>query len=174
MSTATLEEIAELRALCDYYDLEGRQILARYLNSELLSVYNGAGPDSWHDWSRKTLTAVMRLYQPVVLIHDVQFHESDGTLGTFDKVVADWKRNTRKIFDAEYPLWTWRMLRPSCRAERAYWYSVMQASNLSISGDIAYAAWQDAYERRLDKGEIARSQDCEIARSRDTKGMCNE
>ena len=164
MSTATLEEIAELRRLCTDYDLDGRQILDGYLNSELTHIYNGAGPDSWHDWSRKTLTAVMRLYQPVVLIHDVQFHESDGTLGTFDKVVADWKRNTRKIFDAEYPLWTWRMLRPSYRAERAYWYSVMQASNLGISGDIAYAAWQDAYKRMPDKGEIARSQDCEIAR----------
>ena len=148
-NTATLEEIAELRSLCTDYDLDGRQILDGYLNSELTHIYNGAGPDSWHYWSRKTLTDFMTLYKPVVLIHDVQFHESDGTLGTFDKVVADWKRNTRKIFDAEYPLWTWRMLRPSYRAERAYWYSVMQASNLGISGDIAYAAWQDAYERRL-------------------------
>lgn len=150
-TTATPDEIAELRALCDYYDLEGRQILARYLNSELTHIYNGAGPDSWHDWSRKTLTAVMRLYKPVVLIHDVQFHESDGTRETSDKVVADWKRNTRKILDAEYPLWTWRMLRPSYRAERAYWYSVMQASNLGISGTTAYNAWLDAYKRRIQK-----------------------
>ena len=148
-STATLEEIAELRGLCTDYDLDGRQILDGYLNSELAHIYNGAGPDSWHDWSRKTLTDFMTLYKPVVLIHDVQFHESDGTLGTFDKVVAEWKRNTRKIFDVEYPLWTWSMFRPPYRAERAYWYSVMQASNLGISGDIAYAAWQDAYERRL-------------------------
>lgn len=150
-STATLEKIAELRRLCTDYDLDGRQILDGYLNSELLSVYNGAGPDSWHDWSRKTLTDFMTLYKPVVLIHDVQFHESDGTLGTFNKVVADWKRNTRKIFDAEYPLWTWRMLRPSYRAERAYWYSVMQASNLGISGTTACNAWLDAYERRIQK-----------------------
>ena len=59
MSTATLEEIAELRRLCTDYDLDGRQILDGYLNSELTHIYNGAGPDSWHDWSRKTLTAVM-------------------------------------------------------------------------------------------------------------------
>lgn len=151
MSTATIEEIAELRAFCDSYDLEGRQILARYLNSELTHIYNGAGPDSWSDWSRKTLTAVMRLYQPVVLIHDVQFHEADGELETFNKGVADWKRNTRKIFDAEYPLWTWRILKPSYRAERAYWYSVMKASNLGISGSKACDAWLDAYERRMRK-----------------------
>ena len=150
-NTATLEEIAELRKLCTDYDLDGRQILDGYLNSELTHIYNGAGPDSWHDWSRKTLTDFMTLYKPVVLIHDVQFHESDGTLGTFDKAVADWKRNTRKIFDAEYPLWTWRMLRPSYRAERAYWYSVMQASNLGISSTTAYNAWLDAYKRRLDE-----------------------
>ena len=138
MSTATLDEIAELRALCDSYDLEGRQILARYLNSELTHIYNGAGPDSWHDWSRKTLTAVMRLYQPVVL-------------ETFNATVRIWERNTRKIFDAEYPLWTWRMLRPSYRAERAYWYGVMKASNLGISGSKACDAWLDAYERRMRK-----------------------
>lgn len=153
MSTATLDEIAELRALCDSYDLEGRQILARYLNSELTHIYNGAGPDSWHDWSRKTLTAVMRLYQPVVMIHDVQFHESDGELETFNATVRIWERNTRKIFDAEYPLWTWRMLRPSYRAERAYWYGVMKASNLGISGSKACDAWLDACKRRLDCGK---------------------
>lgn len=82
-STATIEEIAELRRLCTDYDLDGRQILDGYLNSELTHIYNGAGPDSWHDWSRKTLTDFMCLYKPLVLIHDVQFHESDGTLETF-------------------------------------------------------------------------------------------
>ena len=74
--TATLEEIAELRRLCTDYDLDGRQILDGYLNSELTHIYNGAGPDSWHDWSRKTLTDFMCLYKPLVLIHDVQSHES--------------------------------------------------------------------------------------------------
>ena len=150
-TTATLEEIDELRSLCKGYDLDGRQILDGYLNSELTHIYNGAGPDSWHDWSRKALTDFMTLYKPVVLIHDVQFHESDGTLGTFDKVVSDWKSNTRKIFDAKYPLWTWSMLRPSYRAERAYWYSVMHASNLGISCTTAYNAWLDAYKRRIQK-----------------------
>ena len=150
-TTATLEEINELRSLCTDYDLDGRQILCNYLNSELTHIYNGAGPDSWHDWSRKTLTDFLSLYKPVVLIHDVQFHESDGTREAFDKTVSDWKRNTRKILDAKYPLWTWRMLRLSYRAERAYWYSVMRASALGISGTPAYNAWLDAYKRRIQK-----------------------
>ena len=145
------EKLKELILTARRLKLEHVEILDKYSITEISRIYNGAGPDSWHDWSRKTLTAVMRLYQPVVLIHDVQFHESDGTLETFNKVVADWKRNTRKIFDAEYPLWTWRMLRPSYRAERAYWYSVMQASNLGISGTTACNAWLDAYKRRIQK-----------------------
>ena len=33
-STATLEEIAELRRLCTDYGLDGRQILDGYLNSD--------------------------------------------------------------------------------------------------------------------------------------------
>lgn len=149
--TATLEEIAELRKRCNDYNLDGREIIDGYLNSELIHIYNGAGPDSWHDWSRNTLTDFMRLYTPVVLIHDVQFHESDGTREAFDKTVSNWKSNTRKIFNAKYPLWTWSMLRPSYRAERAYWYSVMRASNLGISCTTAYNAWLDAYKRRIQK-----------------------
>ena len=147
----SVSEIAKLRAACGDYQLDGREVLIPYTDAELSHIYNGAGPDRWLPLARDVLTSLMMLYKPVVLIHDVQFEHSDGTLETFNKVVADWKRNTRKIFDAEYPLWTWRMLRPSYRAERAYWYSVMQASNLGISGTTACNAWLDAYERRIQK-----------------------
>ena len=151
-STTELEtELAFLRFECGRYNLDGREILDRYTDAELSTIYNGAGPDSWKPIARDILTDLMKLFKPEILLHDVQFEESDGTRETFDHVTDLWKRNCRKIFDSEYPLWTWRMLRPSYRAERAYWYSVMQASNLGISGDIAYAAWLDAYERRIQK-----------------------
>ena len=148
MSTATLDEIAELRALCDSYDLEGRQILARYLNSELVSIYNGAGPDRWLPLARDVLTSLMMLYKPVVLIHDVQFEHSDGTEAGFQHTVACWRHNIRVIFDDQYPLWTLKMLHREYRLRRAYWWSVMQATTIAISGDEARKAWIDAHNRR--------------------------
>ncbi len=148
MSTATLEEIAELRRLCDVYKLDGRQVLARYLNSELVSIYNGAGPDSWLPLARDALTALMTLYKPLVLIHDVQFHESDGSVVGFAYTVECWRHNIRVIFDDQYPLWTLKMLYREYRLRRAYWWSVMQATTIAISGDEARKAWIDAHNRR--------------------------
>lgn len=58
-------------------------------------------------------------------------------------------RNIRVIFDDNYPLWTWRwLLSREYRLRRAYWWSVMQAATIAISGDEARKAWIDAHNRR--------------------------
>ncbi len=141
-------ELAFLRFECGRYDLAGREILDRYTDAELSTIYNGAGPDSWKPIAREILTELMKLFKPEILLHDVQFEESDGTRETFERVTELWKRNCRKIFDSEYPLWTWKILKRSYRLERAYWWGVMQAGNLAISGGAAFSAWQEAYERK--------------------------
>lgn len=144
---ATPEKIQHLRELCDKYGLEGRTVLERYTNEELSeNIYNGAGPDSWIPGAREVLTKLMSLFEPVVLIHDVQFSESDALHETFERTVDVWKQNCKKIFDAEYPLWTWRQLSASYRRRRAYWYGVMQAGNLAISTHAAFKAWTAAHK----------------------------
>ena len=147
-STATLEEIAELRRLCTDYDLDGRQILDGFPNSGLAHIYNGAGPDRWLPLARDVLTSLMMLYKPVVLIHDVQFDHSDGTEAGFQHTVDCWRHNIRVIFDDQYPLWTLKMLHREYRLRRAYWWGVMQAATIAISGDEARKAWIDAHNRR--------------------------
>lgn len=145
------DEIARLRELCLIYELEAADILDKYSNSALArEVYNGAGPDAWDPKARAALTAAMRLFKPVVLIHDTQFFESDATHESFAETVRIWKANTRKIFDAEYPLRTLKMLLRSYRAERAYWWSVMEASNSAIGGNAAYQAYRNAFLHRKD------------------------
>lgn len=141
-------ELSHLRMECGKYNLAGREILDRYTDAELSTIYNGAGPDSWKPIAREILTELMKLFKPEILLHDVQFEESDGTRETFERVTELWKRNCRKIFDSEYPLWTWKILKRSYRLERAYWWGVMQAGNLAISGGAAFSAWQKAYERK--------------------------
>ena len=91
----------------------------------------------------------MMLYKPVVLIHDVQFEHSDGSEPGFQHTVACWRHNIRVIFDDNYPLWTWRwLLSREYRLRRAYWWGVMQAATIAISGDEARKAWIDAHNRR--------------------------
>ena len=140
---ATSEEIARLREQCLAYDLEGAEILENYTNSALaLDVYNGAGPDSWVPAAREILTNAMSLFAPVVLIHDAQFTESTGSREGFEETVHCWTVNTRKIFDAEFPLWTLKMLKRAYRVERAYWWGVMKASHAAT--ETAFEAYQAA------------------------------
>ena len=146
---ATPEKIQQLRELCDKYGLEGRGVLEKYTNGELSEkIYNGAGPDSWIPGAREVLTKLMSLFEPVVLIHDVQFSESDALHETFERTVEMWKQNCKKIFNAEYPLWTWRQLLPSYRMARAKWLAVMTAANAAISGSAAFKAWCAAHSAR--------------------------
>ena len=143
---ATAEHLKKLMELCEKYELEGLRTVEKYTLEELARIYNGAGPDSWIPAARDVLTDLMELFEPVVLIHDVQFSESDALHETFERTVDVWKRNCKKIFDAEYPLWTWRQLSASYRRRRAYWYGVMQAGNLAISTRAAFKAWTAAHK----------------------------
>ena len=142
---ATPEEIARLREQCLAYDLEGAEILEKYTNSALArDVYNGAGPDSWVSAAREILTKAMSLFSPAVLIHDAQYTESNGSREGFEETVRFWVVNTRKIFDAEFPLWTLKMLKRTYRVERAYWWGVMKTSNAAIATETAFEAYQAA------------------------------
>ncbi len=145
---ATAEHLKKLMELCEKYELEGVRTVEKYTLEELAQIYNGAGPDSWIPAARDVLTELMELFEPVVLIHDVQFSESDALHETFERTVDVWKQNCKKIFDAEYPLWTWRQLSASYRRRRAYWYGVMQAGNLAISTRAAFKAWTAAHSAR--------------------------
>ena len=44
------EEVKRLKVLCNEYEIEGREILDTFTNTELASVFNGIGPVSFQDW----------------------------------------------------------------------------------------------------------------------------
>ena len=47
---AGVDEVKRLKALCDEYDLEGREILSQYTDDELAAIFNGIGPDAFPQW----------------------------------------------------------------------------------------------------------------------------
>lgn len=143
-----LEEIASLKLECELYNLDGREVLDQFTLEEIAAEYNGAGPDSWLPVAREALTAAMHLFKPVVLIHDMQFAQSDGSDEGFAKTVDDWCRNTRKIKNALYPL-SWKILFDKrYRCTFNYWTGVMEATNIAISTPSAKNAWIAAFQKR--------------------------
>ena len=129
--------IVRVRRLAYDYSLRGSNKLLKYSDEALQGIYNGVGPDRWPDNVRRLLTGLAHLYEPAVLIHDVEFKESDGTANGFADTVDHFKANVKTIQQTEYPFWTWAMLKPSYRVKRAAAIALGAALALAVSGDTA-------------------------------------
>ena len=100
-----LKEIRRLRELAEKYGLEDREILSKYPMNRLAQIYNGIGPDAFPEWLRGFVTALHPSLAAVAFIHDVEWHESDGTDETFKATNDRFKRNGYRVTEAEYGWW---------------------------------------------------------------------
>lgn len=75
----TLEEIAALRQKCIELQLDGREILEKYSDTELQTICNGIGPEGAGVFLRRFLNKLHPAIEPAAMIHDVEFFESDGS-----------------------------------------------------------------------------------------------
>lgn len=143
---------SEIRAVVEQnrkYKLKGWETVQKYTVEGLKKIYNGAGPEAWPDWIRVVLTKAMGKFKGVILVHDVQFSESNGTREMFDYVTQCWIDNCRTIFDAEYPLYTLKIFNAKYRREREYWWTVMKSANVAIASDAAFDAWKAAWQKAV-------------------------
>ena len=90
---ASLHEIKELCNFAEECGLENREILAKYKNVELASIFNGIGPDSFPSWLRNAITAIHPSLAVVAFIHDVEWHESDQSKEKFTESNERFKTN---------------------------------------------------------------------------------
>ncbi|MBQ3747170.1 MAG: hypothetical protein II863_07145 [Kiritimatiellae bacterium] len=102
---ADIDEVKRLKALCEKYELEGREILSKYTDDELAAIFNGIGPDAFPQWLRSALDALHPSLAPVAFIHDVEWHESDGTETAFAESNARFRRNGCKVASAAFGWW---------------------------------------------------------------------
>lgn len=102
---ADIDEVKRLKALCEEYELEGREILSKYTDDELAAIFNGIGPDAFPQWLRSALDALHPSLAPVAFIHDVEWHESDGTETAFAESNARFRRNGCKVASASFGWW---------------------------------------------------------------------
>ena len=109
---------------------------------DLAKIYNGYGPDSWPAAIRAAVTWIYRHWKTLALIHDVDFHFSDGTRRSYLEATARWNINYSLALSDRYPMtkpwmyparaWAWTKLRLSLRA-------------LQLG---SWPAWQEASRRR--------------------------
>lgn len=102
---ASLKEVKELLSVCEEYELEGREILRKYTNTELASIYNGIGPESFPLWLRSVLDALHPSLAPVAFIHDVEWEESDGSKESFAASNERFKQNGYRVAKALFAWW---------------------------------------------------------------------
>lgn len=93
---ATAEHCARLRALCEKWGLDGRDVLDKYSDSELARIYNGLGSDGMPAWMRAAATFLSPDLEPTALVHDVEWHEADGTRESFTDSNLRFKENGRR------------------------------------------------------------------------------
>ena len=139
----TIEEAKRLRRLCYEHNLENCEILAKYTDEELASIYNGIGPEAFPQWLRAALDAIHPSLAPVAFIHDVEWHESDGSAAAFDMSNARFRRNGCKVATDDFGWW-----RP--RRYLVMWDAVKFAR---VCQRFGWSAWLAPYKARQEGGE---------------------
>lgn len=135
---ASLKEIKRLSELCDEYELEGREVIKGFTNTQLGSLYNGIGPENFPGWLRAVLDFLHPSLEPVAFIHDVEWSLSDGTRKSFTASNERFRRNGVKIAKAMYPFWNIR--RYVVEADATKFAKLCQR--------FGWAAWMAPFEER--------------------------
>ena len=82
MTTHT-QTVSHLRAEVGRLRLYGRDLVLALPFDRLAAAYNGTGPEFLPDAIRAKLDDFARPFLPAVMVHDVDFTLSDGTVGSF-------------------------------------------------------------------------------------------
>lgn len=102
MNTDRMNHVAELATEARNLQLENVEILNRFSLKELSEVYNGIGSDGFPSWLRKVLDWLHPSLEKVALIHDCEWHLTDGTKKSFTESNDRFRRNGLKVADATY------------------------------------------------------------------------
>lgn len=133
------EKVLELRDKARDMQLVGWWRLYRYEPEELARIYNGIGAEWMTEKVVKALTKFLGVFGPAAQIHDVDFHESDGSKDSFEAANDKFLRNCRKCAKTAYGWW---------RPRRYAALGVAKVMFKAVSGPGGWVAWRNAYERK--------------------------
>lgn len=95
-------QIQELKQQIYLYQLQNKQILDKYTDTQLCYIYNGIGPAAFPDWLRLAISALHPALNAVALIHDIEWHQTDRNYDTFTESNRRFKRNGYKVAKLKY------------------------------------------------------------------------
>ena len=139
--------VAELRDKAKELNLLGWESLFWSVAlSDISARYNGCGPEWMGADLRRRLTQRLAIYEPAFLIHDNDFHCSDGTRESFDAANDRLEHNCLTVANATYPYDGEQLPRLKARNEALL---IGEACR-----HLAWAAWRECHERIIEKTKI--------------------
>ena len=133
-----VERAVELR-------LEGAGFLAWFTAEEIAGRYNGLGPESFPAWIRDRASELRPVVLPAVLIHDLDYSCSDGTVGGWTYANERFLRNCRACVRAAHPWWSlWRYTG----------YVDARVLYTLASSPAGWTAWRDDFGRNEERRKL--------------------
>lgn len=140
--TTNIPELEAISTAAIRMELDGWARLASMPIEELAAAYNGTGPEFLPQAIRAKLDDVCRPFLPAVMVHDVDFTLSDGSVGSFKAANVRLLINCLKCANEAYPALSWK--RYALYAEA---YALYRACER-----FGWIAWLSAYNKNQKKG----------------------
>ena len=137
-----LEDVIRIRSEVERLHLDGWEFVLAVPLDSLLKSYNGTGPENLRKEIREKLDKIAKQLLPAVMVHDLDFTWSDGTVKSFNEA------NKRLLKNCII-----------CATDAAPWYSwrryalIAEACTFSLAcKKLGWVAWLSAYrDNRQDK-----------------------
>ena len=103
------DDVLQIRHEVELLRLKGADRVISMPVEELAAAYNGTGPEFLPDSIRAKLDAAARTFLPAVMVHDVDFTLSDGTVGSFRAANRRLLVNCLICACSSHPWQSWRL-----------------------------------------------------------------
>ena len=141
MNAEHVGNVLALRAEVERLRLDGWESVAILPIDALAASYNGTGPEFLPDTIRAKLNKIAKPFLPAVMIHDLDFERSDGSVQAFNEANDRLLENcVRCAIDAR-PWYSWRryvliveaiaIYRACCKFGWAAWLSAFRKNQES-------------------------------------------
>lgn len=101
-------EIAQIRLEVERLRLNGWDFVLSVPFDSLLRSYNGTGPEDLPDALHEKLDKVAKPFLPAVMVHDLDFTWSDGTVKAFNAANDRLLENCVRCSIDAHPWYSWR------------------------------------------------------------------
>ena len=130
-----LEDVIRIRSEVERLHLDGWEFVLAVPLDILLKSYNGTGPENLRKEIREKLDKIAKQLLPAVMVHDLDFTWSDGTVKSFNAANKRLLKNCIICATDAAPWYSWR--RYALIAEACTFYLACKK--------LGWVAWLSAY-----------------------------